>query len=62
MGPSAIYGGLIAFTKRELEERARGYAVIIDGRIVQVICKTCRKRLWGGCNEYGCFEGYRGMW
>ena len=36
--------GLIALMKRELEERARGYAVIIDGRIVQIICETCRKR------------------
>ena len=40
-------GGLIALTKRELEERARGYAVMVDGGIVQIICETCRKRLWG---------------
>jgi len=35
-----LCGGLIAFTKRELEEGARGYAVIIDCRIVQIICET----------------------
>jgi len=37
---------LIALTRKELEERTRGYAVIVDGRIVQVICETCRKRFW----------------
>jgi len=33
--------------KKELGERARGYAVIVDGRIVQIICEECRKRFWG---------------
>jgi len=42
-----LCGGLTALTKKEPEERARGYAVIVDGRIVQVICKKCRKRFWG---------------
>jgi len=37
----------MALTKEELEERAKGYAVIIDGQIVQVICEGCRKRFWG---------------
>ena len=36
----------IALTKRELEERAKDYAVIVNGRIVQVICKECRKQFW----------------
>ena len=39
-------GGLIALTKRELEERLKGYAVIVDGKIVQVICEEYRKRFW----------------
>jgi len=30
-----------------LGKRARGYAVIVDGRIVQVICEEYRKRFWG---------------
>jgi len=33
----AVYdlcGSLIALTRKELGERARGYAVIVDGRIV----------------------------
>jgi hypothetical protein len=34
---------LIDLTKRELEERARGCAVIINGRVAQVICETCKK-------------------
>jgi len=45
----AVYdlcGGLIALTKKELEERARGYAVIVNSQTVQVICKECRKRFW----------------
>jgi len=42
-----LCGGLMALTKEELEERAKGYAVIIDGQIVQVICEGCRKRFWG---------------
>jgi hypothetical protein len=37
----------IVLTKRELEERAKDYAVIVNGRIVQVICKECRKQFWG---------------
>jgi len=41
-----LCGSPIALTKKELEERARGYAVIVDGRIVQVICEDCRKRFW----------------
>jgi len=43
-----IYAGdPIALTKKELEERAKGYSVIIDGRTVQIICKECRKQFWG---------------
>jgi hypothetical protein len=42
-----LCGGLIALTKKELEERARDYAVIVDGRAVQIICETCRRRFWG---------------
>jgi len=38
---------LIALTRKELRERTRGYAVIVDGRIVQAICEKCRKRFWG---------------
>jgi len=41
-----LCGGLIALMRRELKERTRGYAVILDGRIVQVICETCRRRFW----------------
>jgi hypothetical protein len=37
---------LIALTRKELEERARGYVVIVDGRVVQIICETCRKKFW----------------
>jgi len=37
----------MALTKKELEESARGYAVMIGGRIVQIICETCRKRFCG---------------
>jgi len=36
-------GGLIAPTRKELEEGVRRYAVIVDGRIVQVICEECRR-------------------
>jgi len=39
--------GFIALTKRELEERAREYAVIVDDQIIQVIYETCRGRIWG---------------
>jgi hypothetical protein len=33
--------------RKGLEERVRGYAVIVDGRIIQVIYETCRRRFWG---------------
>jgi hypothetical protein len=36
-------GSLIALTRKELEERASGYAVIVDGRIVQMTCETCKR-------------------
>jgi hypothetical protein len=39
-----LCGSPIVLTKRGLEERVRGYAVIVDRRIVQVICEECRKR------------------
>jgi hypothetical protein len=39
-----LCGSLIALTKRELEESIRGYAVIVDGRVVQVIYNSYRKR------------------
>jgi len=38
---------LIVPRRKELGERTSGYAVIVDGRMVQVICEECRKRLWG---------------
>ena len=37
-----LCGGLIALTKRELEGRARGYVVIINGRIVRVMDRLKR--------------------
>jgi len=40
-----LCGGLIALTKRELGERAGGYAVIMGRRIVQIICETCKKEV-----------------
>jgi len=42
-----LCGNSIALTKKELKEKAKDYAVIVDGRIVQVICGECRKRFWG---------------
>jgi len=39
-----LCGSLIALTRKELGERARGYAVIVNGQIVQVICEVWRKR------------------
>jgi len=39
--------GLIALTRRKLGERTRGCAVIVNGRLVQIICRECRKRFWG---------------
>jgi len=42
-----LCGSPIALTKKELGERARGYAVIVDGRIVQIICEACKRRFWG---------------
>ena len=44
-------GGLITLTKKEPEERAKGYAIIVDGRIIQVICEECRKRFWKWMDE-----------
>ncbi|MCF3653192.1 MAG: hypothetical protein L2C94_003390 [Aigarchaeota archaeon] len=41
-----LCGSLIALTKRGLKERVRSYAVIVDSRIVQVVCEACRKRFW----------------
>jgi uncharacterized protein with PIN domain len=37
---------LIALTRRELDERARGYTVIVYGRVMQIICETCGRRFW----------------
>jgi hypothetical protein len=34
------------------KERVRGYAVIMDGWMLQIICKTCRKRFWNGLDEH----------
>jgi len=42
-----LCGGLIALMKRELEEKAREYAVIVDGRIIRAICEACKRRFWG---------------
>jgi len=50
-----LCGSPIALTGRELEERARGYAVIVNGQIVQVICEECRRRFWIGLDKH---EGY----
>jgi len=45
-----------------LEERVRGYTIIVDGRIVQIICETCRKKFWSRVNEseHEGFENLKG--
>ena len=48
-----LCGGFIALTKRELGERAKGYAIIVDDQIVQIICEECQKNNSGmGLNKY----------
>ena len=29
-----------------VEEKAREYAVIVDGRIIRAICEACKRRFW----------------
>jgi hypothetical protein len=41
-----LCGGLTALTKKELMWKTRGYAVIVDGRVAQVISEAYEGRFW----------------
>ncbi|MCF3653544.1 MAG: hypothetical protein L2C94_005235 [Aigarchaeota archaeon] len=42
-----LCGGIIALTRKKLEEKVREYAVIVDEQVMRMICETCRKEALG---------------